>query len=181
MLFGNAPILVAATWPSLNRIIVGMPRTPNLRGVCGFSCNPSYTLCGGVCTNVLTDPNNCNGCGTMCSAPKSASSGGACTCPASTPSYCTASSSCVNFQTDPLNCGSCGHVCAFSSFCQNGSCTAAPVPLAVQVDPDADPAVVVATADPSNKQSKKRKRLCESTAFFAFLRNRGPSTLFTIP
>ena len=34
---GRAPILVAATWPPLNRIIVGMPRTPYLRGVCGFS------------------------------------------------------------------------------------------------------------------------------------------------
>src|SRR5207302_8821030 len=37
LLFGSAPILVAATWPPLNRIIVGMPRTPYLRGVCGFS------------------------------------------------------------------------------------------------------------------------------------------------
>src|SRR3954453_13805219 len=37
LLFGNAPIFVAATWPPLNSIIVGMPRTPYLRGVCGFS------------------------------------------------------------------------------------------------------------------------------------------------
>src|SRR3954449_1246523 len=37
LLFGRAPILVAATWPPLNSIIVGMPRTPYLRGVCGFS------------------------------------------------------------------------------------------------------------------------------------------------
>src|SRR5207302_1223860 len=37
LLLGKAPILVAATWPPLNRIIVGMPRTPYLRGVCGFS------------------------------------------------------------------------------------------------------------------------------------------------
>src|SRR3954471_3440050 len=37
LLFGSAPILVAATWPPLNSIIVGMPRTPYLRGVCGFS------------------------------------------------------------------------------------------------------------------------------------------------
>src|SRR5204862_1733565 len=37
LLLGRAPILVAATWPPLNRIIVGMPRTPYLRGVCGFS------------------------------------------------------------------------------------------------------------------------------------------------
>ena len=31
LLFGSAPILVAATWPFLNSIIVGMPRTPYLR------------------------------------------------------------------------------------------------------------------------------------------------------
>src|SRR3954452_15525945 len=37
LLFGSAPILVAATWPPLNSIIVGMPRTPYLRGICGFS------------------------------------------------------------------------------------------------------------------------------------------------
>src|SRR5260370_2048119 len=30
-------MLVAATWPHLNSIIVGRPRTPYLRGVCGFS------------------------------------------------------------------------------------------------------------------------------------------------
>src|SRR3954454_13797815 len=37
LLFGSAPIFCAATWPPLNRIIVGMPRTPYLRGVCRFS------------------------------------------------------------------------------------------------------------------------------------------------
>src|SRR5690606_32544051 len=37
LFFGSAPILVAATWPSLNSISVGMPRTPYFFGVCGFS------------------------------------------------------------------------------------------------------------------------------------------------
>src|SRR5579883_37530 len=37
LLLGKAPILVAATWPFLNRIKVGMPRTPYFMGVCGFS------------------------------------------------------------------------------------------------------------------------------------------------
>src|SRR5271155_6023682 len=37
LLLGKAPILVAATWPSLKRIMVGMPRTPYFIGVCGFS------------------------------------------------------------------------------------------------------------------------------------------------
>src|SRR5579883_2109246 len=37
LLLGSAPILVAATWPFLNRISVGMPRTPYFIGVCGFS------------------------------------------------------------------------------------------------------------------------------------------------
>src|SRR5262249_28975530 len=37
LFFGSAPILVAATWPSLNSIKVGMPRTPYFLGVCGFS------------------------------------------------------------------------------------------------------------------------------------------------
>src|SRR5690348_1547074 len=37
LVLGSAPILVAATWPFLNRISVGMPRTPYFIGVCGFS------------------------------------------------------------------------------------------------------------------------------------------------
>src|SRR5690606_4166147 len=35
--FGSAPTLVAATWPWLKIIMVGMPRTPYLVGTCGFS------------------------------------------------------------------------------------------------------------------------------------------------
>src|SRR3954469_22649329 len=34
--FGRAPILVAATWPSLNTIKVGMPRMPYFFGVAGL-------------------------------------------------------------------------------------------------------------------------------------------------
>src|SRR5216683_4849242 len=34
---GSEPILVAATWPFLNRMSVGMPRTPYFIGVSGFS------------------------------------------------------------------------------------------------------------------------------------------------
>src|SRR6267154_1400695 len=34
---GSEPILVAATWPFLNRMRVGMPRTPYFIGVSGFS------------------------------------------------------------------------------------------------------------------------------------------------
>src|SRR5262249_14841088 len=34
---GSAPILVAATWPFLNSIKVGMPRTPYFDGTIGFS------------------------------------------------------------------------------------------------------------------------------------------------
>src|ERR1700732_740300 len=37
LVLGSAPILVAATCPFLNRISVGMPRTPYFIGVCGFS------------------------------------------------------------------------------------------------------------------------------------------------
>ena len=37
LVLGSAPTLVAATWPSRKIISVGMPRTPYLVGVCGFS------------------------------------------------------------------------------------------------------------------------------------------------
>src|SRR4051812_47099806 len=42
--FGRAPILVAATWPSLKRMRVGMPRTPYFIGVCGFSSMLSLAI-----------------------------------------------------------------------------------------------------------------------------------------
>src|SRR2546423_13566833 len=37
LLLGRAPIFVAATWPPLKTIMVGIPRTPYFIGVCGFS------------------------------------------------------------------------------------------------------------------------------------------------
>src|SRR6266436_1904657 len=44
LFFGKAPILVAATWPSLNSIRVGIPRTPYFFGVCGFSSMLSLAI-----------------------------------------------------------------------------------------------------------------------------------------
>ena len=46
--FGSAPTLVAAGWPFLNRIIVGMPRTPYLVGAAGFSSMLSLTMVDAV-------------------------------------------------------------------------------------------------------------------------------------
>ena len=44
LLLGSAPILVAATWPFLNSIRVGMPLTPYLVGVAGFSSTLSLAI-----------------------------------------------------------------------------------------------------------------------------------------
>jgi hypothetical protein len=35
-------------------------------GDCGFACDGSYTACSGGCVEEATDPNNCDGCGTVC-------------------------------------------------------------------------------------------------------------------
>jgi hypothetical protein len=43
-LFGAAPTLVAAGWPSLKRIMVGMPRTPYFEGASGFSSMLSLAI-----------------------------------------------------------------------------------------------------------------------------------------
>src|SRR5262245_30382920 len=44
LLLGSAPTFVAATWPSRKIIRVGMPRTPYLVGVVGFSSTLSLAM-----------------------------------------------------------------------------------------------------------------------------------------
>ena len=38
---------------------------------CG--CNAGYVDCGGTCTDLSSDPNNCSSCGNVCTPPENAS------------------------------------------------------------------------------------------------------------
>lgn len=94
-------------------------------------CSPGQTLCGGLCKNLNTDPDNCGNCGTVCPlGPNVATaicSGGACYMGSCSVGYqdCNAVSGdgCeVNTTSDNSNCGGCGNVCMINYTCTGSSC-----------------------------------------------------------
>ncbi|MDP9151324.1 MAG: hypothetical protein M3O36_15485 [Myxococcota bacterium] len=99
-------------------------------------CQLYSKLCGGTCTPITTDPNNCGDCGKVCTNAQICS-GGTCV-PASKgcipapqggdPALKVCGRSCVDSLNDSSNCGSptgtgaCGHKCAATEGCVNGAC-----------------------------------------------------------
>lgn len=67
------------------------------------------TTCGtpAVCTDVTSDPNNCNSCGNVCGMGGTCADAG-CVC---TGNAKDCGNKCVDETRDPKNCGSCGTVC----------------------------------------------------------------------
>jgi Stigma-specific protein, Stig1 len=103
-------------------------------------CRGNKRMCGGVCVDVLTDPNHCGSCNHPC-FPGGICTNGTCSCPPGTSACggtccrsccggicCPPGMSCCNgrctaIATDPANCGGCGNVCSPpSSTCCGGVC-----------------------------------------------------------
>jgi hypothetical protein len=87
----------------------------------GPTCTEPLSLCGDVCVDLASDPNNCGVCGNVCATGELCSAG---TCT----SVCAAGltqcgQSCVDLNTDILNCGSCGAACLAGQTCVAGVCT----------------------------------------------------------
>ncbi len=88
-------------------------------------CATGQTLCGSLCVNLLTDVNNCGGCGVTCIAGQFCSQGFCC---GGTQVVC--GTQCVDLQTDPQNCGVCGFQCINGLACVQATCTPpSPIPL----------------------------------------------------
>jgi hypothetical protein len=70
-------------------------------------------LCGGSCTDILSDPANCGACGNVCGTSTSYCSGGQCF-----DDNCAG----ADLNWDSNNCGTCGNVCAWGTACVWGWC-----------------------------------------------------------
>jgi Stigma-specific protein, Stig1 len=77
---------------------------------CIFPC--AGQCCDGRCTFINEDPQNCGGCGNVCS------SGQTCCSDQTDPL-----GDCVDTQTDPNNCGGCNAACPAGQTCENGICS----------------------------------------------------------
>ena len=96
-------------------------------------CPGALTCCGDKCVDLKSDPLNCAGCFTACSADtptckdgaccKIDPSGGICGGIACTGGLTICASKCVDEQNDPANCGGCRFACAPGETCKVGKCT----------------------------------------------------------
>src|SRR5690606_19372129 len=86
-----------------------------------LNCSDGYSDCGGVCTDLQGDGQNCGMCGTGCAQDKVCSAG-ACSDSCTEPGRTPCASSCVDLQTNPSHCGGCGLVCSTGQTCQNSTC-----------------------------------------------------------
>ena len=87
----------------------------------GGDCLTGQTDCGGVCVDLLTDPDYCGDCNTVCALDEDCVGG-----------YCVAACGfgltdcdgmCVDLLNDPDYCGDCEIACGPGEACKAGQCT----------------------------------------------------------
>jgi hypothetical protein len=83
------------------------------------ACPAGQIVCTAGCVDPMTDPNNCQTCGTTCPQGQSCV-GGSCVCPVAGQILCA--NGCVDPMTDPINCSTCGNTCVQGQSCVGGSC-----------------------------------------------------------
>jgi len=86
----------------------------------GPGCPAYQHMCNGACIPTNDDPDNCGGCGTVCSAAQVCSSG---KCVDSCQGNLTACNRrCVDLNSDSANCKTCGTACGPGTGCSDGAC-----------------------------------------------------------
>ncbi len=97
----------------------------------GGCCEDTLFFCDPNCVDISNDPNNCSGCGNVCSDGQACVSG---SCMEPPPPVCQApflnvcDFTCVDFESDPAHCGNCDNVCDLGLLCINGTCVPEPTP-----------------------------------------------------
>ena len=99
----------------------GQTCVKNSKGTIKCICPPGQTLCGGTCTDLATDPDNCGACGVRCVTTSTVgNSVGICVYGSCTLSCAQGWGDCNgdprdgcegNLSSDPRNCGACGNAC----------------------------------------------------------------------
>jgi len=142
------------------------------------TCTAPLVQCGGTCSDPKSDPNNCGGCGTVCSASMAqVCSQGACAlaCGGGT-TMC--GMSCFDTMTDPNNCGSCGNKCGTGQTCAGSMCVSSCPGSQTLCTGDAGPECVNTATDSANCGSCGNacspNQTCQGSACIANLVNVGP-------
>ncbi len=86
-----------------------------------LTCSDGYVDCGGVCTDLSGDGQNCSACGTACAADQVCSAS-VCQSSCTEPGRVACDNSCVDVQTNVSHCGACGMPCGAGQACQAGAC-----------------------------------------------------------
>lgn len=129
---GEAALAFARPTTSVQAIALRTPGTPAIT-IRQPNCGGTQMWCGGSCMDTISDPDNCGGCGKICSTYPNMNrtcSGGTCgyTCyKASQRTYedCNkniADGCEANLASDRNNCGACGNVCASGKTCFSYGC-----------------------------------------------------------
>lgn len=131
---------------------VQIPDAGTLVDVPAPTCEPGLIDCGGHCTRVAADVDNCGSCGNACPDGVTCAVG-RCDCYAP---QISCDGLCSDLVDDPEHCGSCDNACAPTEFCSLGECvvmcTAANHQVCVNTDPAGTRTQVCAdlTQDPMN-------------------------------
>lgn len=91
-----------------------------ISGDSGTSCGDGSQVCGGSCTPVTRDPENCGACGNRCGVGQVCFQGACGTSCGTGTTQC--GPSCVDTKVDGQNCGACGTKCSAGEVCSGGKC-----------------------------------------------------------
>lgn len=83
-------------------------------------CTPDRFMCGGACTDVKADPQNCGACGKICGEGLTCDDGNCTVLCVSDKKDCNGT--CVDTTSDVLHCGSCPNACGAGLLCSAGRC-----------------------------------------------------------